>query len=108
MSSDGAISLEINVDSSLTLRNIADWLQKFLLASEDQGQNVVHIGDQVDVDICGIQLIQSARRSAQAKGKVFSLAAPASGKLLETIHRSGLLEGASIEDRAFWLHEGAR
>ncbi len=54
------------------------------------------------IDLSGVQLIESARRTALAAGGGFALAAPATGGLYETLRRGGFL--ATAEQRAFWLN----
>jgi hypothetical protein len=105
MDNSSATALSVSVGCALTLRNIADWHGRILSAVENYLSTTIQVADDADVDICGIQLIHSARRSAEASARVFSLAKPAAGKLLESLRRSGHLDDASTADRSFWLHE---
>lgn len=57
-----------------------------------------------DVDLSLVQTILAARRSAAAFGATLTLAHPASGALLDTLTRAGLLGGPSNDD-AFWLNK---
>lgn len=57
-----------------------------------------------EVDLSFIQLMLSARKSAQASGKTLSLAQPADGPLREALMQAGLLSNnPPAADQAFWL-----
>jgi hypothetical protein len=51
-------------------------------------------------------MVEAARVYAGTAGKRIALSQPASGPLLETLRRSGFLEGMSADDAKFWLHQG--
>ena len=55
-----------------------------------------------EADLTLVQLLLSARRTAEQSGKRVTLAAPASGALLDALRRGGLAEAAD----PFWLHSG--
>jgi len=64
-------------------------------------QVVGSVDPDANIDLSGVQLIESARRSALAAGGAFVLAEPAAGGLYETLRRGGFLE--TLDQRAFWL-----
>jgi len=67
---------------------------------------LVDCTDTSDVDLSAIQLLLSARCSAQAAGKSVTLKNPASGALREALSRGGFLSAAtSAADRSFWLKD---
>ena len=74
-------------------------------ALQGHAQVAANIADDAVVDLTFVQLMESARRSAREGGKDLSLAAPASGLLLETLQRGGFLAGDDAARRAFWLME---
>ena len=57
------------------------------------------------MDLCGLQLIESARRQARAVGKTLKLERPATG-FRPVLDSAGFLTDASAEDLEFWFHEG--
>lgn len=61
------------------------------------------VADDAAVDLTFVQLMESARRTARDGGRSFSLAAPATGPLLETLERGGFLAGDDTARREFWL-----
>ncbi len=71
-------------------------------ALRDQSRVVASIDEAAHLDLTGVQLLESARRTAFAAGGAFVLAEPASGDLLETLRRGGFLQTA--DQRAFWLN----
>jgi len=78
-----------------------------LLAAFDSNENVViELDPAANVDVAGVQLVESARLYAGIHGKGLTLAAPAQGRLLEVLQACGILPG-SAETRTFWLCEGA-
>lgn len=62
-----------------------------------------------DADLQLVQLLLSARKSAQAMGKTIALSAPVSGKLHDVLLRGGVLasgDGGARRDTEFWHREG--
>jgi hypothetical protein len=72
-------------------------------ALRDHPEVTAKIADDAVVDLTFVQLMESARRSAREDGKVFALAAPATGPLRETLERGGFLAGDDAARREFWL-----
>lgn len=106
MSDTASQITRFSIDGPLTLRGAAAAHEQLLgqIASNDDTR--IEIPADQDVDVCGLQLIEAARLYAASSGKVLALHAPADGKLLQVLELAGFIEGASDEDRAFWLHEG--
>lgn len=67
---------------------------------------VIDAGCVMAADLGFVQLIESARITAAARGRTLRLAAPAGPALRGVLEASGLLSGASAADLAFWFHEG--
>ncbi|MFN7008688.1 MAG: STAS domain-containing protein [Allorhizobium sp.] len=107
MLSDLANSTVINLEKSVTIRNISDLLPEISAALSGPKPVAIKLADTLEVDLSFVQLIESARLSARANGKTLSLAQPASGPLLEVLQRGGFIESASDEDAQFWLHKGS-
>lgn len=94
----------VMLDAAPVVKNAAAVKQSILDAFEDGDDVVVHIPDVYPVDLCGLQLIESARRHAGAIGKTFALDRPATG-FRSILEDAGFLTDASAEILRFWLHE---
>jgi len=58
------------------------------------------------VDLSFIQLVVSARKSAQSAGKTIALAQPAQGALRTALVQAGMvaaLDAAPVPDQQFWI-----
>ena len=88
----------------LGLRQITDLQQALLSALAEHDDVELSVPVDAETDLSFIQLILSFRRHADAHGKHITLAAPATGQLLVTLERSGVLTGAASQDLNFWLH----
>lgn len=79
-----------------------------ILKSLNENESItLSISQETDLDIAGIQLIIAARNYARDTSKKLSLSAPISGRQLGVLERAGFLTEMPVEDRHFWLHEGA-
>lgn len=75
-----------------------------LCATLSAGADVaLDLGDIEDADLSFIQLIISARRSAQARGLSLTLSSPAPEPILQTLERGGFIGPAPDDRRHFWL-----
>jgi|AraplaDrversion2_2_1032049.scaffolds.fasta_scaffold26822_3 hypothetical protein len=89
-----------------TLRSIGAIHQELLDFIKINDATVVEFSADGQIDISVLQLLEAARLYAGTAGKTIELAEPAAGPLLDTLRRSGFLEGMSAEDAHFWLHQG--
>ena len=99
-----APTVVIGFSGAATIRQadeIAERLKQ-ALASSDRVE--IDCGEVTEVDLTFLQLILSARKSAEATGKVLSLSAPACGALLEAVTVCGAQDGPRAE---FWLNRRA-
>lgn len=87
----------------LTVGTVSAGKAALLAAAERSDVAVIEIADTSPVDVSGIQLIDAARHYATHLGKSITLAAPASGKLLDLLQAAGFLEKADAETRTFWM-----
>lgn len=92
--------------ANLTMRAITAIRDDMLTFIDTHKSATIALASDAQVDISFLQLVEAARIYADTVGKAFALAEPASGSLLETLRRSGFLEGMSAEDAQFWLHQG--
>jgi hypothetical protein len=92
--------------ANLTVRAIISAREDLLKFMDAHDAATIALADDVQVDISFIQMIEAARIHAETVGKRIALSQPATGALLETLRRSGFLEGMSAEDAKFWLHQG--
>ncbi len=96
----------LRLPENLTVRAILPVREDMLKFIDAHEAATIELADDVQVDISFIQIIEAARAYAGTAGKHITLAQPASGALLETLRRSGFLEGMSDDDAKFWLHQG--
>lgn len=95
----------VTLDVALVVKN-ADALRRLILeAFEDDDEVAVHIPGGCVIDLCGLQLVESARRHAAAVGKRFILDRPSDG-LNGLLDAAGFLTDAAPETLQFWLCEG--
>lgn len=95
----------VTLDAPLVVKNVAGLRQTILDAFEEGDDVVIHIPGESVADLCGLQLIESARRHAAAVGKTIALDHPAEA-LRPLLEDAGFLTDASPETLQFWLHEG--
>ncbi|MCF3638628.1 hypothetical protein LXM94_01415 [Rhizobium sp. TRM95111] len=91
----------------MTIRNIASLKEELIDKFSDSAALSIVVGDDAVVDLSFVQLVEAARRHAGASGGALSLAAPASGRLLDVLRRGGFLDDLSADDARFWLHQEA-
>lgn len=94
--------------SPLTIRNITANRDALLEGLRAGGGVSVRIPDDAGVDLCGLQLIQAARRQAAEAGVELVLAQPANDALQGVLNGAGFLPTASDDDARFWLHQGTQ
>ena len=77
-----------------------------LLVKALAGSNNINLNfnDDAPVDLSFVQVIESARRSAERDGKTINLSKPAGPNIRRVLERGGFLTGAPDAVR-FWLHE---
>ncbi len=79
------------IDAAFVVKNVGVLRQSILDAFEEDDTISLDLVDEQSVDLCGLQLIESARRQAASAGKTLVLERPG------TDFRHVL---------EFWLHEG--
>ncbi|NKL35119.1 hypothetical protein GFL49_15185 [Rhizobium leguminosarum bv. viciae] len=95
----------INLPDVLSIRNVSELYSKFINEFHSNDTITVSIPEGAEADLSFVQLIESSRRQAKAKGKTFKLSSPASGSVLKVLERAGLIESFDHEDAKFWLHK---
>lgn len=104
---------QIALGDDLTIRS-AEAIRARLadaLSSSDEPL-IIDCHDGQEVDITVLQLLLSARKTAQALGRPLSLSSPADGVLLDALRRGGFLVGDGAAPQGcdkFWIEgsEGA-
>jgi hypothetical protein len=96
----------LSLPANLTVRAITDVREDMLKFIDAHETATIALAEDVQIDISFLQMIEAARIYAGTAGKRIELSQPASGPLLETLRRSGFLEGMSADDAKFWLHQG--
>ncbi len=94
------------LDGSLTLRTVEATREKLLEMLERHQALEIDCSAATEIDLSFIQLLLSARVSAQSAGKTIALAQPAPDALRDALQRGGFLgavPGQGAADEAFWL-----
>jgi ABC-type transporter Mla MlaB component len=95
--------LAIHLAGELSIQTIDRAHAELIEAFETGCDIVASVGAEAQVDLTCVQLLEAARRTAQADGRAFALGAPAEGGLLEALQRGGFLQ--SVAQREFWLQD---
>ena len=95
----------ISLPEVLNIRNVSEVYAKIIDQFRDNNTITLSLPENTEADLSALQLIEAARRQARAKGKTFTLSAPASGSLLKVLERAGFMEVFDQEDQKFWLHK---
>lgn len=78
-------------------------LHQRLLRALDAGNDVeVECSDVTEADLSLVQLLLAARRSAEARRQRLVMRSAASGALLATLQRAGLVGAGPGADEGFW------
>jgi hypothetical protein len=93
----------IELSGELGIREVGDLHARLTLALQEDPVLVATIDENAVVDLSFVQLLESARRTADQSGGSFSLTTPATGELLQVLQRGGFIQSA--QGRAFWLNE---
>jgi hypothetical protein len=93
------------VPPKVNIRNIKDVHSEFLTYVKNNAAIEIDLEGCEEADLSLVQLIESARKSAEADNKSISLTKPASDMVLSTLDRAGLAEAFSADDAKFWLHK---
>ena len=102
-------SHRVTFGGALTVRHAEQIHESFADALSDHQHIVVDCSQASQVDLSFVQLVLSARRSAEGAGKRLALAQPASGDLLDVLRRAGLAApagGAPVAGQEFWFQQG--
>lgn len=103
-SPDAGSAKTLALPTSLSIREAASTRDMILAALQESGAIVLDLPEDVAVDLSFIQIIEASRRHALSQGGSVALARPASGSVLVTLERAGLLTEMAAEDQLFWLH----
>jgi len=86
-----------------SIRNAAEY-HNLICEALSAGENLaLDIETMEEADLAFIQLIISARRSAEERGLSLSLTCPAPEAILQTLERGGFIGPAPDDRRQFWL-----
>jgi len=103
---DGS-ACSVDLDGPQIVRNIHAAYDRLSAALAEHQSVEIHFHDITECDLSLIQLILSAKRSAERGGKALRLSSPADGKLRSALERAGFLAtpaGESNDHLAFWLN----
>jgi hypothetical protein len=93
----------VRFQESVTISNIS--VAHDLIMSDMSGERDVNVdlSSLGDVDLTFVQLIESARRAAEERGRTIRLLQPAQGALLQVLQRGGFLDPEDQTRSDFWL-----
>jgi len=94
------------IESELTARTVSEHQARLLSAFAETDAVRIALPHPIRIDVCGLQLIESARKFAESRGKGLSLAAPADADLARLLETLGVTHPSAGDRRRFWLHEG--
>jgi anti-anti-sigma regulatory factor len=97
----GQGSVTVELSGALTIQRAAE-IRDSLAAALSEGRDILvdcRAADETDLSF--VQMLLSARRSAQAAGIDFQLASPLPQALATTLDRGGF-SGVGDEDKGFW------
>jgi anti-anti-sigma regulatory factor len=83
----------VELTDSVDIRAIGEARQRMVDAFGRGAPIEIDLAGVSDVDLTGLQLIESARKTAAQRGLGIRLSAPAPGPVLETLRRGGFLTG---------------
>ncbi|WP_300577539.1 hypothetical protein [Phenylobacterium sp.] len=86
------------------VKNVAALRDSILEAFHMDDDLRLDIADGAPVDLCGVQLIESARRFAESGNKSLVLERPAE-HIRNILRDGGFITDASPEDLRFWFHQ---
>jgi anti-anti-sigma regulatory factor len=98
---------DFTIETELTARTVSEHQARLLSAFAKADALRIALPHPFRIDVCGVQLIESARKYAKTQGKGFSLAAPADADLARLLETLGVTHPSAGDHRRFWLHEGA-
>jgi hypothetical protein len=93
------------VPQRVNIRNIKDVCTALAAHVQTSSTIEIDLADCDEIDLSLIQLIESARKSANAGSKPISLTKPANDVVQATLKRSGLYDAFTAGDAKFWLHK---
>jgi hypothetical protein len=93
------------IPSKVNIRNIKDVHTDFSTYVKSNANIEINLDSCEDIDLSLIQLVESARKSAETEAKSISLTKPANDIIQATLKRAGLLDAFSNGDAKFWLHK---
>jgi len=99
------MTTRVLIDAALVVKNVSVLRQSILDAFEEADAISLDLVEGQAVDLCGLQLIESARRQARAVGKTLVLERPGT-EFRPVLEAAGFLAGGDADDMQFWLHEG--
>lgn len=99
--SEGRVSLP----SVLSIRDIADVCGQIRTSLDNNGRVVIDVPPQASIDLSFLQLMDAARKQAEASGKIFTLARPIDDSVKAVLERAGYLPFEHAEDSQFWFHK---
>lgn len=105
MLSKNAVPARVAIEGPLTVRTCHNYTCDLVSRIGAAKAFVLDISGCSEVDVAGVQLVESARRFAERSGVRLELAAGAEGRWVEVLERGGFVTAARPLDRAFWLHE---
>lgn len=70
---------------------------------DHDGPVVVNLDDVVEADLTLAQLLEAARRTANARGQTIRLETPAQGAVLQVLQRGGFLDPDDGDRVNFWF-----
>jgi hypothetical protein len=93
------------VPQRVNIRNVNDVGAALAAHVESSTAIEIDLAGCDEIDLSLIQLIEAARKSADAGSKSINLTKPANDIVQATLKRAGFLDAFTADDAKFWLHK---
>ena len=98
-----ATDIVVRFPKSVTISNISVAHDLIMSGMSGEGDVNVDLSSLGEVDLAFVQIIESARRAAEERGRTIRLLQPAQGALLQVLQRGGFLDPDDQARSDFWL-----
>lgn len=100
----------VSFDGEQTVRTVGDAARRLRAALAEGGAVEIDCSGIAEADLCFVQLLLAARKTARRSGQALTLARPVQGALQACLRAGGLLhdrlDGSGATDSRFWMKKG--
>ncbi len=96
---------KVLLPSVLSIRDVADVCTQIRESLDTHTRVVLDVPPRASIDLSFLQLMDAARKQAEASGKTFTLARPVDDSVMAVLERAGFLPFDRADDTRFWFHK---